>query len=69
MNLKIGFWIIPCIVTALFWIKWHIRENRRSYGSTGNLCDSLYEFILAIVGTLSVWLIYFATMYLLILWR
>jgi len=67
MKITIGFWIIPLIITIFFWAKWYIRESHGSSGSTGNLNDSTYEFILAITATLLVWLLYFASMYFLTL--
>lgn len=58
MTIAIGVWVIPAILNLLL-IVWMVIAA----GSSGGWFAGLFEFIFAIIGTLFIWLIYFATMY------
>lgn len=58
MTITLGLWTIPTALNLIL-IVWMVLAAGSSHGWFAGL----FEFIFAVIGTLFIWLIYFATMY------
>jgi choline-glycine betaine transporter len=58
MTITIGVWLIPTILNVLL-IVWMIIAA----GSSSGWFAGLFEFIFTIIGSLFIWLVYFAVLY------
>lgn len=58
MTITISFWAIPIIlnILLLIWAFWSLVNDSTWWAG-------LFQVVTAVVGTLFIWLVYFATMY------
>lgn len=62
MTITLNSWAIPVILTALIWLAcqlWPVSDNNGGFGFS-QAFDYCLHAVVAVLGTLVVWLAYFA---------
>lgn len=62
MDVTVPLWAIPTVLTVLLWIAvslWPIEKGGGDY-NFGPAFEGLFHGIVGIIGTLLIWLVYFA---------
>lgn len=60
MTITLNSWAIPVFLTAALWIACQLWPTKPSYGYYDFGFDALLHGVVAVFGTLTIWLIYFA---------
>lgn len=65
MTVTISSWMIPVLLTVMLWVAvvaWPIRPSRGDY-DFGPPFEALFHALAGVIGTLVIWLVYFALMF------
>jgi hypothetical protein len=60
VTITLNSWAVPVVLTIALWVACHMWPTRPSYGYYDFGFDEMLHGLVAVFGTLVIWLIYFA---------